>query len=342
MSRFVIALALLFAAATARAQVVGGSIGGTITDDTGGALPGVTVTVTNTANGTTQVATTGERGNYRVVALQPAPYLVTAELSGFTTLKREVVLTIGTELTIDFKLGVAAVSETLNVVAETPLVEVAKSQPSSVVVAEQVAALPVLQRNFLTLAQLLPSTTPNNLGQKFAVIQFGGPADQRNGYTTLIDGGDIDDAVWGNPTINIPQDAVQEFKVFRNQFGAEYGSALAAVVSVVTKSGGNNLSGTVSYFGRDKALNEKNFFATGEKPEFSQKRVGGTVGGPILKNRTHFFGSYEHNDLDTVKIIALPATNPFAVTNNGEFPSGSRNTVATLKVDHRLTDQNSL
>ncbi len=200
----------------------------------------------------------------------------------------------------------------------------------------------MLQRNFLTLAQLLPSTAPNNLGQKFSVIQFGGPADQRNGYTTIIDGGDIDDAVWGNPTINIPQDAVQEFKVFRNQFDAEYGSALAAVVSVVTKSGGNLFSGTASYFGRDKALNSANYFATGDKPPFSQTRVGGTLGGPIVTNRTHFFASYEHSNLDTVKIIALTATNPFASSNNGQFTSGNRNTVATAKLDHRVNERNSM
>lgn len=338
----VLLMVLLLAARPAAAQVVGGSVGGTITDDTGGALPGTTITVTNRSNGATQVLTTGDRGNYRAVALQPAPYTIAVELSGFAAQKRDVVLTIGSDLTIDFKLGVAALAENLTVVAETPLIEVAKSQPSSVVVAEQVAALPVLARNFLTLAQLMPSTTPNNLGQKFAIIQFGGPADQRNGYTTIIDGGDIDDAIWGNPTINIPQDAVQEFKVFRNQFDAEYGSALAAVVSVVTKSGGNLFSGTGSYFGRDKALNAPNHFATGPKPEFSQTRFGGTLGGPIVLNRTHFFGSYEHNDLSTVKIISLPATNPFAATNNGQFPSGSRNTVATLKIDHRFNDRNSL
>ncbi len=336
------ALAVIAHASNAAAQVVGGSIGGVVTDETAAALPGVTVTVTNVENGVSQVVTTGERGNYRVVALQPSKYLISAELSGFAPFKREVVLTIGADLTIDFKMGMAAVSESLTVVGETPLVEVAKSQPSSVVVADQVAALPVLQRNFLTLAQLLPSTAPNNLGQKFSVIQFGGPADQRNGYTTIIDGGDIDDAIWGNPTINIPQDAVQEFKVFRNQFDAEFGSALAAVVSVVTKSGGNQFSGTASYFGRDAALNATNYFASGPKPPFSQNRVGGTLGGPIVANRTHFFVSYEHNQLDTVKIIALPSTNPFAATNNGQFPSGNRNTVATAKVDHRINDRNSL
>src|SRR5262249_59830448 len=107
MSRFVIALALLFAAATARAQVVGGSIGGTITDDTGGALPGVTVTVTNRANGTSQVLTTGDRGNFRAVALQPAPYTIGVELSGFAPQKRDVVLTIGSDLILDFKLRIS-------------------------------------------------------------------------------------------------------------------------------------------------------------------------------------------------------------------------------------------
>src|SRR3989442_965163 len=100
-------LSLALAPVVVRAQVVGGSIGGTVTDDTGGTLPGVTITVTNRANGATQVLTTGERGNYRAVALQPAPYSIVAELAGFATLTREVVLTIGTELTIDFKLGVA-------------------------------------------------------------------------------------------------------------------------------------------------------------------------------------------------------------------------------------------
>lgn len=334
--------ALVTSPSIAAAQVVGGSIGGVVTDETAAALPGVTVSVTNVENGVSQTVTTGDRGNYRVVALAPSRYLITAELSGFAPFKREVILTIGADLTIDLKMGMAAVAESLTVVGETPLVEVAKSQPSSVVVADQVAALPVLQRNFLTLAQLLPSTAPNNLGQKFSVIQFGGPADQRNGYTTIIDGGDIDDAIWGNPTINIPQDAVQEFKVFRNQFDAEFGSALAAVVSVVTKSGGNQFSGTASYFGRDAALNATNYFATGPKPPFSQNRVGGTLGGPIVTNRTHFFVSYEHNQLDTVKIIALPATNPFAAADNGQFPSGNRNTVATAKVDHRINDRNSL
>ena len=141
----------------------------------------------------------------------------------------------------------------------------------------------MLDRNFLVLAQLLPGAAPlTGVNSRFAVTKFGGLADQRNGYTTILDGGAIDDSTWGSPVINMPQDAVQEFKVFRNQFEAQYGSALNAVVNVVTKSGGNNPSGTGYYFGRDKALNARNAKAA-TVPPFKQTRAGGTYGGPIVQ-----------------------------------------------------------
>lgn len=335
-------LAALVVAAPTFGQVVGANVGGVVTDDTGGALPGATVTITNKANGRQQVIITGSEGNYRAVALQPAPYQVTAELTGFTTVRREITLTVGADATVDFKLSVAALQETITVTGETPLVEVARSQPSSTIVSDQVSSLPVLERNFLALAQLLPGSGPDNSRtQRFAVTKFGGVADQRNGFTTVIDGGDIDDAIWGSPTINVSQDAVQEFKVFRNQFDAEYGRALAAVVTVVTKSGTNLMSGTGFYFGRDRELNARNVFAR-SKPPFDQQRVGGSVGGPIALNKTHFFGVYEYNNVDTVRLIALPPTNPFATRENGVFPSGSNNHMAALKVDHRINDRHGM
>ncbi|MFN8061621.1 MAG: TonB-dependent receptor [Vicinamibacterales bacterium] len=333
---------LVLTASGARAQSVGANLGGVVTDDTGARLPGVTVTITNKSNGRAQTLVTGSEGNYRAVALQPAPYDVVFELAGFNSVTRTLVLTVGADLTVDVKLGVAALAENLTVVGETPLVEVAKSQPSSVVVGEQVSSLPVLERNFLALAQLLPGSGPDNSRtQRFTVTKFGGVADQRNGYTTVIDGGTIDDAIWGSPTINLTQDAVQEFKVFRNQFDAQYGNALSAVVSVVTKSGSNQLSGSGFLFARDKRLNARNAFAT-TTPPFDQQRVGGTLGGPIKASRTHFFGAYEYNNVDTVKIISLPASNPFAARENGVFPSGQSNHNLAFKLDHRLNDHHSL
>src|SRR5207247_784922 len=163
-------------------------------------------------------------------------------------------------------------------VVESPLVEVAKATPTSVVTGDQIQALPVLSRNFLVLAQLLPGAAPYS-GYKFAVTKIGGVADQRNGFTTIIDGGDVDDAIWGSPTINMTQDAVQEFKVLRNQFDAEYGSALTAVMNVITKSGTNTVSGSGFVFGRNQDLNARNAFATGATPTYKQARAGGSLGG---------------------------------------------------------------
>jgi hypothetical protein len=332
---------LLGAAATAAAQG-GAAVGGVVTDDSGAALPGVTVTIVNKNNGTSQVLVTGPEGNYRAVNLQPAPYEITAELPGFATKKASTTLFVGANATLDFTLGVASLSENVTVVGESPLVEVAKAQPSSVIVGEQLAALPVLDRNFLVLAQLLPGAAPlTGVNNRFAVTKFGGLADQRNGYTTVIDGGAVDDATWGSPVINMTQDAVQEFKVFRNQFDAQYGSALNAVVNVVTKSGGNDPSGTAYYFGRDKSLNARNAKAA-SVPPFKQARVGGTFGGPLILNRTHFFSAYEFLNIDKAAIVALPPSNPFAAQQNGNYPFRSTEHLVNGRVDHRFSDTNSL
>lgn len=338
-----LATALLVAAVVAApvfAQVVGANVSGRITDDGGGALPGVTVTITNKSNGVQQTAVTNAEGVYRVVSLQPAPYEIKAELAGFGTATRELVLTVGANATLDLRLGVAGLEESITVAASTPLVEVSRAAPSSTIVESQIQALPVLERNFLALAQLMPGAAPNYIS-KFSRVKFGGPADQRNGYTTIVDGGDLDDAIWGDPTVNISQDAVQEFKVFRNQFDAQYGAALAAVVTVATKSGTNNLHGSGYFFGRDDKFNARNAFAR-TKPEYGQQRFGGSVGGPLVQNRTHYFSAYEYTNVDRENIIALPASNPFAARENGTFPATSREHLMVAKVDHRINERVSM
>jgi hypothetical protein len=331
------------AAASTSGQVLGGNIGGIVVDDNGGRLPGVTITVTNTANGRTQTIVTGDDGNYRAVALQPSVYEITAELAGFGGQKRQVTLAISADVTIDFKLSISSVQETVTVVADRPLVEVSKAQLSSVVGAEQVAALPILSRSFVELAQLLPGTGRNNTqGSAFISTRFGGAALQKNAFTTLIDGGSVDDAIGGGTRVNVSQDLVQEFTVLRSQFDAQYGSALSAVVTAVTKSGTNNVRGSGYYFGRGRKLNARNAFATGPKPPFDQQRIGATLGGPIRLNSTHYFGGYEYNNVDTVNIIALPASNPFATRENGIFPAGGSNHLAVVKLDHRLNEKHSM
>lgn len=342
-----VALCLVLAAAPPGNAQVGGtaSIGGTIADGSGGALPGASVTIANTANGRVQTVFTTVEGRYRAVALQPGPYQVSAELPGFSPVRRDVVLVVGADATLDLTLGVAALEENVTVTGEVPLVEVAKSQPSSVITGTQLEALPVLSRNFLVVAQLLPGAAPitrapSNLPRN-GVTKFGAVPDQRYAYTTQIDGADVDDAIWGVPTINMSQDAIAEFKVYRNQLDAQYGKATTAVVTVVTKSGTNRMSGTGYYFGRHKALNARNAFAT-TTPPFKQSRLGYSFGGPVARNRTHFFSAYEGLFVDTADIVALPESNPFAAAENGTFARTNRRRNFDGRVDHRFSESHNM
>lgn len=251
-------------------------------------------------------------------------------------------LLVGADATVNVTLPIANIDVRTTVTADVPLVEPARSQPSSSVTRGQVETLPVLERNFLVLAQLLPGSGPiNGTVNRFAVTKFGGVADQRSGYTTLVDGGDVDDAQWGSPTINVGQDAVQEFKVFRSQFDAQYGHALNAVVTVATRSGTNRYSGSGFYFGRDDDLNARNPFATTRQP-FDEQRFGVTFGGPVVRDRAHFFGSYELDTVHNSRIIALPPSNVLAATENGIFPADATDRLATLRFDERLNPRHGL
>ena len=317
----VIVTAALFVTSTAAGQPVGAHVAGIVRDESGAVLQQATVTVTNVLNGRAITLATGALGDYRAVALMPGDYDVTAEYSGFAPQTRRLTLFVGSDATLNFTLTVSAAIEQRIVTASMGAIETARSQPVSVVTKSDVEALPVLERNFLVLAQLLPGAAPiNTTVSRFAVTRFGGVADQRSGYTTLVDGGSVDDAQWGSPTINVSQDAVQEFKVFRNQFDAQYGHALNAVVSVLTRSGTNLYSGSGFYFGRDDSLNARYAFATSDLP-FDEQRIGGSIGGPLARNRSHFFGAYERDNVDTVRVIALPAVESVQCPRSmGRFP----------------------
>jgi hypothetical protein len=317
-------------------QSIGANLAGVVTDETGARLQDTAVTITHVLNGRALIVNTGREGEYRAVALLPGEYIVAAARSGFSTVARRVALPVGADATLNLTLALAGVVEQTTVNTAAPLVEVARSQPSSVVTKQDIDTLPVLDRNFLVLAQLLPGSGPlNSTVTRLATTKFGGVADQRAGYTTLIDGGDINDTVWGSPTINVGEEAVQEFKVFRHQFDAQYGHALTAVVTVATRSGTNRFGGTGFYFGRDDALNARYPFA-GENPPFDKQRVGGTIGGPLIRDRSHFFVSYERENADTVRVVALPPSNPFAARENGVFPAEADSHMASARLDHRF------
>ena len=320
----------------AAGQSVGGNVAGVVTDRSGARVADARITITNVANGRSEMLTTGEEGEFRVVALQPAPYRLVVESPGFARAERDVVLNVGSEATLDVTLTVAGVHETIDVAPAS--FDRAKSQPSSLVTSDDIRTLPEIGRNFLVLAQLLPGSGPlNTTPGRFATTKFGGAGDQRSGFTTMLDGGDLDDTQWGSPTINLTQESIQEFRVFRYQFAAQYGNALNAVVSVVTRAGGNQFQGSAFYVGRDASLNARNAFAQ-RPPPFDEQRVGVTVGGPLVRSRTHLFATYERDHVDTARIIALPVSNPFATRENGIFPARADEHMTTLRIDHRISN----
>jgi hypothetical protein len=316
---------------------------GAVADSSAATLPGVTVTIVNSATGVARTVVTDDQGTFRVPALQPGPYSIEFVLQGFGTEARQVVLTVGQVADLKITMSVGALAETVQVVGTSPVeIETSKSDLSAVVNQEQLAELPVLNRGFVGLAQLLPGGGPARTSDgRFGINTAFGGTNVRSMYSMQIDGGTMDHPIYGFAIVNVSQDAVQEFRVLRNQFDAEYSRAGTAVVNVVTRSGTNEIHGQASYFGRDDALNATNAFAR-SKPPFDSARVSGSLGGPILRGKAFYFGALEYSRQNSVRIISLPAANPFAATYNGVYPNGNRSRLGQAKVDYTLNSRHAL
>jgi hypothetical protein len=336
----VLLAALLLLPAAASAQTA--ELRGSVADASGSALPGVTVTITNTATGVERLVITDEQGAFRAPALQPGPYRVESSLTGFGPDTKEVVLTVGQVADLKVSLEIGAIAETVQVVGRSAVeIETTKSDLSAVVNQEQLSELPVLNRGFVGLAQLLPGGGPARTADgRFGISTSFGGTNVRSMYSMQIDGGIMDHPIYGFAIVNVSQDAVQEFRVLRNQFDAEYSRAGTAVVNVVTRSGTNDLYGRLSYFGRDDSLNAKNAFAR-TKPPFDAARFSAAAGGPLVRNKAFLFGTLEYNRQNSVRIIALPAANPFANQFNGVYDNGTRAKLGQAKVDYTANQRHS-
>jgi hypothetical protein len=333
--------AFLFLPALASAQTA--ELRGAISDSSGAVLPGVSVTILNDATGVQRSVVSDDQGVFRVPQLQPGPYTITAILMGFGTDTRKVALTVGQVADVRIALSVGAIQESVQVVGRSAVVEIetTKSDLSAVVNQEQLSELPVLNRGFVGLAQLLPGGGPARTSDgRFGIATSFGGTNVRSMYSMQIDGGIMDHPIYGFAIVNVSQDAVQEFRVLRNQFDAEYSRAGTAVVNVVTRSGTNDVRGQVSYFGRGEKLNAKNAFAS-TKPPFDSARASGTIGGPVLRNKAFFFGALEYSRQNSVRIIALPAANPFAAQFNGVYDNGTRAKLGQAKIDYTASPKHA-
>jgi outer membrane receptor protein involved in Fe transport len=297
-------LCLLFALAAlpALAQNAGGEIVGTVTDETGGVLPGVTVTIQNQATGVSRDTQTDGAGRYRAPLLPVGTYEVSAALSGFATTRlKDLTLTIGQTLNADISLRASA-SEEIVVTAEAPVLDKERSAQASTVGARAVANLPTNGRNFIDFVLTTPGVTRD---VRQGDISFAGQRGTLN--SLVVDGADNNNTFFGQTLgrtgsgrapYQFSQDAVQEFQVNRNAYSAEFGRAGGAVINVVTKSGTNDFHGSLFEFYRDKSLNENSFVnktAVPPRPKspYQYDQFGGSLGGPIQRDKAFFFVNYD-------------------------------------------------
>src|SRR5262252_1409279 len=308
-------------------QTTTATLSGVVQDARGGAVPGVKVTSTNTQTGARREATTDSEGRYGFTNLEPGPHELRAEHAGFKTAVQTVVLTVGGAGVLDLTMQVGEVSEAINVRVGEPLIETTKAEISRVVDERSIEALPNIGRNFVDFVKLSSGVAPgreNTGGGAFKEpdagvgaaaaprLTFGGQSELNT--KVLVDGADNSQTFTGLPRITPSQEAAQEFRVVNNNFGAEYGGALGGFVNIVTKSGGNNLNGSVYYYGMNNALNAKPLL-TGPNPVLRQNQYGATLSGPIKQDRTFWFLNYEgqrraeSNKFSSVIFNNLPAIN---------------------------------
>ena len=286
---FVVWIVLAPSALAQNAQITG-----SVKDSSGAIIPGATVTARNVDTGLTRVAVTDGAGEYRLPSLTPGRYSVATELSGFSTETRpDIVLIIDQTAILTFVLKPAAIAESVTVTGDSPIVDVTRSDVSTSVSTQQIQDLPVASRRWIDLAMLTPGTSQDNIRGQFyrGNVNVGaGGREYSNGF--VVDGVNNTWAEMGEPRQNFAMDAIQEFKVSTSTYKAEYGLATGGLVAVVTKSGTNQLHGSGLLFLRDASITAKEFFQT-TKPDYRRYQYGGTIGGPIVKDKTHFFFAYE-------------------------------------------------
>src|SRR3982075_3779829 len=320
------------------AQVAGATLSGSITDASSAALVQVQVSIKNVATEVTRVVTSDSAGFYTAPNLVPGEYRVTVVSRGFVTSAADVTLTVGANQSLDMRMKVGGSSETIEVNTEALAVQLSSSDISAVVNGTTVRELPLNGRSWTDLATLQPGvdavqTQPaftggadrgnRGFGQQLTIS---GARPQQNNYR--LDGISLNDYANGGPGSvlggSLGVDAIQEFSVLTSNYSAEYGKTSGGVVNAVTRSGTNAFHGNAYEFLRNSALDARNYFDQAKIPAFKRNQFGGSLGGPIFKNRTFFFADFE--GIRQSKGISALTTVPSVAARSGllcSIPAGA-------------------
>jgi len=304
MRRFVVVLLLGLLTVGARPafaqQSLFAAMQGKVTDESGAGIPGATVMVTHQESGIFRQVVSTEDGSYYITGIVPGPYRVTAELQGFRKFEqRDVQFTIGNTVVMEIKLAVGAVEENVTVTGQSPLVDTSTQQIGANIGTAELNALPILNKNWMFAVSLTPGVQIQSSTASFACesLIVGGGSNRSGNFS--VDGGGNNDDYLGSSCgsqVRPALESVQEFQVLTNQYDAEFGRTAGAIVNAITKQGTNVIHGSLfaSYTG-DSVTAEDYFVRTNnlQKPDTSQTDWGGTIGGPVVKDKAHFFYSLD-------------------------------------------------
>ena len=372
-----VVLALLFTwTCPAIAQISTAQLNGTVRDASGGAVSKAALTLVETETNRTYSATSTDTGSYVLANVAPGNYELRVSFAGFANfIQKGIVLTVGQTATINITLAVAAQGQQVVVTAEAPTIEPTKTEISQVIGTTEIKDLPISARLFTDFALLTPGVTTSrtSLGTTFTdfettQISFAGMRSFSNMIT--VDGADFVNASSGVQRFTPPQESVQEFRVVNNSFGSEYGRAVGGIVNIVTKGGTNNWHGSIYEYLQNSATNARSLLQPAPLPhELRQNQFGGTLGGPIRKDKTFLFTNYEGkrraesptyppdlvNNLDLIDAAkAQMGLAPEGCTTglssctgsnfgylNGFLLSGNDDT-GFIRLDHQIGDNNRL
>src|SRR5579884_2499096 len=304
-----------------------GAIRGAISDPAGAGLARANVVAVNVATGFRYAVTSNNEGGFALELLPPGDYSLRIEAPGMSPhLRERMHVDVGGAIELDVKLSLAGAKETVTVSGDTPLVETQSSELASVIDERAIGELPINGRRFTDLVLLTPGVTqdPRSLtSSSNGDLSFGGIRGYNSSY--LVDGSDNNNAFFGQARgryrapYQFSNEVVQEFRVSSNSYGAELGRSGGAVVNIVTKSGSNRMHGSLFYYLRDSSFGATHPYLT-FKPQDQQQQFGFTLGGPIQRNRTFFFGGFDQHIFRSPIVVRFLDGSSYLVPQMGQEP----------------------
>jgi hypothetical protein len=345
---------------SANAQTITATLEGRVSDSSGASVVGASVTAANSSTGLSRSVLTSDSGEYRISLLPVGEYTVTVEHQGFRRDSRKVNLAIGQTASLDFALQAGGVAEQVNIEAADTIAEPTRTEVSSVISQQQIVNLPVNGRQFIDFVLLAPGVTIGDttsgstdvIVEPVTKISFAGQNIHFN--FVAIDGADNISTASGIQKTTPSQDAVQEFRVVNTVYSAEFGRAVGGIINIITKSGTNEVHGSLYEYFRNDALDAKSILASSGLNTLHQNQFGGAVGGPINKDRTFYFANYEGQRrtespfYNSIVLANLAAINQAKVTRYGlpaenlDVLRDSNGDNFLIKLDHNLSKRHTL